>query len=119
MNTPSWDLVEQRLNEQKDVALYRTTVAAMKHVLPMLRAALPHHPPFVSHVSLAFPGPQWRGVSLGWNEDDGYRVSLILADGTLKETSCVAEDQLANSIRAYLILCNDYKEPPGHPARRS
>jgi hypothetical protein len=107
MSTRNWDRVEQRLDELKDIALYRTTVAAMKRVLPKLRADLHDTPPFVSHASLSFPGSLQCGVSLDWDEEhEGYTISLVLSDGNHAATKRVAEDQLAEVIRAYLERCS-------------
>ncbi|MEZ4360258.1 MAG: hypothetical protein R3B48_08765 [Kofleriaceae bacterium] len=118
MNTWDWDRVERRLDDLKEVPMYRTTVAAMKRVLPGLRAALPDDSPFVSHVSLSFRGARGRGVSLSWNEDDGYKVSLVLEDSSSAERTLVAEERLADAIRAHLALCENYERSPAPAPQR-
>jgi len=102
--TDDWRKVEETFVRLDEYRAWRPIVAAMRHLVTMIRADARFHDlePSVSHACLVFRRRAKRGVFVSWNDDDTYGIAFLEPGFELRDGRSVKEDTVLDVLLEYL-----------------
>jgi len=103
--TDDWQEVEEAFARLDKYQAWRPIVAAMRHLIAMIRADSRFHDlePSVSHACLVFRRRAKRSVFVSWNVDNGsYRIAFVVGVFELRDSRIVREGAVLDVLFEYL-----------------